>query len=267
MEYFAGMFDAEGWVTLCHDGKFQVAIEMTNEEMINLFQSTFKGQIYVRKRDNRKKTFSWRQDPGTECIINFIDQIAPYTKVKTNQLLQLRTYLNQSRADRRINRSDFVKAISILKKPHPYEKEQIKVPTIITPDESFFKWFAGFIDGDGNFTVFEYQNGPIRTFDSWIGAFNIHAEPIIYIKERIMGSVSQYKGCKFPIWKWVCNQANSKFVCESLEPHLIIKKEQCNLVSQYLNIHAKKIKGVPYSDHTVTIIRDIIKQIKHHNSL
>jgi len=182
-------------------------------------------------------------------------------------LLNLRNYLNQTREDRRNNRDAFVHEISNLKKPLPHTKEQIKVPTAITPSDSFLKWLAGFMDGDGTFCVYEYQNGAKRSFDSWISAFNIFGEPIIHIKERLDGSISQYKGTKFPVWKWVCNQATSEFVCDSLQPHLMIKKEQCHLVSEYLKIHKAKIKGVDHSDQTVAAIRDIIKQIKFHNSL
>jgi hypothetical protein len=200
-------------------------------------------------------------------IIYFISKIKNFTHVKTAQLHELEEYLNLPRDLRSLNRSAYVEDIAKFKHPITYTKEQIKVPTKIKPDEAFFRWFAGFMDGDGNFTVFEYQNGPRRSFDSWIGAFNTFGEPIIYIKKRLEGSISQYKGNKFPIWKWVCSQGSSEFVCNSLYPLLLNRKEQCRLVGEYLKIHATKVRGVDHPDHVVAAIRDIIKQIKLHNSL
>jgi hypothetical protein len=267
MEYFAGIFDADGYVSLIPNGHFVIGLEKHNEQIIQLLQQTFGGHIYKRKRKNKKITFAWNLATDRNSVLEFINKIKDFTHVKTNQLHKLQEYLNLSRDLRRINRSEYSADIAGFKHPISYTRDQINVPTTIKPDESFFKWFAGFMDGDGNFTVFEYQNGIQRSFDSWIGAFNTFGEPIIYIKKHIDGSISQYKGIKFPIWKWVCNQKTSIFVCESLYPYLINRKEQCRLVGEYLKIHAAKIKGIDYSDHDVLIIRDIIKQIKNHNSL
>ena len=55
MEYFAGLFDAEGYVTIGKDGHFQVGTEMANERVPNLFQKQFGGHIYERKRGKGKK--------------------------------------------------------------------------------------------------------------------------------------------------------------------------------------------------------------------
>jgi len=268
MEYFAGMFDADGWVSLVPDGHFVIGLEKSNEKIIQMFQDKFGGRIHKKKKRNgRKQTYVWNISTIKETSINFIDSVSAFTQVKTKQLQELKEYLHLSRDLRRENRKLYAADIANFKKPTFYTKEQIKVPTNIIPDDSFFKWLAGFMDGDGNFTVFEYQNGPKRTFDSWIGAFNTFGEPIIYIKERLDGSISQYKGINYPIWKWVCNQKTSEFVCTSLEPYLIMRKQQCSLVNEYLKIHNTKIKGVDYSDNVVAKVRDIIKQIKFHNSL
>ena len=55
MEYFAGLFDAEGYVSLLKDGHFVIGTEMGNEEVPALFQEKFGGKIYERKRNKRKK--------------------------------------------------------------------------------------------------------------------------------------------------------------------------------------------------------------------
>ena len=267
MQYFAGIFDADGYISLLKTGRFIIGLEKSNEVIPNMLADRFGGHIYKRKRDKRKTTFIWMIPSDRDKSLAFIEQINAFTHIKTPQLNLLKTYLNHSRDGRKNIRADYVHQIAEKKKPIPYTREQLKIPSIVTPDEHFWKWFAGFMDGDGNFTVFEYQNGPRRTFDSWIGAFNTFGEPIIYIKERIDGSISQYIGNKFPIWKWVCSQNTSNLVCNSLQPYLINRKIQCQLVSEYLKIHVTKTRGIDLPDQTITVIRDIIKQIKHHNSL
>ncbi len=267
MEYFAGLFDAEGWVSLLKSGHFIIGIEVTHEPIIDLLLETFGGKKYSAKRSGKKPTHKWVIATNRETALSFIAQIKPLTRIKRDQLDELNKYLNQTREKRKATRDKFIKRIAELKQPTITTFTGYTIQTIIKPTKPFFKWLAGFIDGDGNFTVYEYQNGKRRTFDSWIGAFNIHPEAIIHINDRVNGSISKYKGAKFPVWKWVCSQKESQFVCDSLYPYLIIKKEQCRLVSEYLKIHTAKIKGVDHSEEIVTVIRDIIKQIKHQNSL
>jgi hypothetical protein len=48
MEYFAGLFDAEGYVSLLKDGHFVIGTEMGNEEVPALFQEKF-GTKKMRK--------------------------------------------------------------------------------------------------------------------------------------------------------------------------------------------------------------------------
>ena len=267
MEYFAGIFDADGYITLSPRGNFIIALEKHNEAIVQLLQETFGGHIYKRKREKRKTTLAWMLTSDRDIILSFIGKIKHLTHIKTAQLSRLEEYLNLSRHMRSSNRAKYVADIARFKHPITYTREQIKVPTTITPEDNFFKWFAGFMDGDGNFSVFEYQNYSRRSFDSGIKAFNTFGEPIIYIKERIEGCISQYKGNKYPVWNWTCGQNASAFVCDSLYPNLINRKEQCRLVSEFLKIHATKIRGIDHSDEVVAVIRDIIKQIKYHNSL
>ena len=272
MHYFAGLFDADGYISLSSSGSFTIAMEKANEECINIFQSTFGGSIYKRTRKTTP-TYAWRLNGGTEKAIEFIDSIAHLCYVKREVLLQLRSYLKQSREQRRESRKSYVHTIKALREYRIMTKEEMKIATYLTPSEEFFKWFAGFMDGDGNFSVFEYQNGQRRSFDSWIGAFNTCPWAIIHINSHIHGSISSYKGIKLPVWKWVCSQKESEFVCKSLLPYLIGKKEQCRLVLDYLEINQKRLIGlkrgqhaIPVSDKDSVVIRDIIKQIKHLNS-
>jgi len=267
MEYFAGLFDAEGYVSLCKSGHFIIATELANEQIPNLFKERFGGKIYSRKRDKRKQTFTWTISTNTESCLNFINLIEPFCVVKAMQLCRLRDYLNRSREDRRNTREMTCNWISNLKKPTVYTRDQFIIDSNTPIDERFLKWFAGFLDGDGNLCIYEYKGKHSQIFDSWIGVFNTNPEAIFFIKSRINGSISSYKGAKFPIWKWVCCQKDSQLVCNSLYPYLKIKKEQCALVAKFLKIKETKIREKPYSFNQINKIRDIIKQIKHLNSL
>lgn len=267
MHYSAGIFDAEGWVSLTPRGNFIIGLEIAHEGTANDFYDKWGGKIYKPTRKARKQIFSWRIPTNTNEIQRFLNDMMPLCKIKHKQLVKLHDYINQPRANKKNSRPQFVHQIAELKKPTTYSKDQLIFEPTKPIDDHFAKWFAGFMDGDGNFCVYEYENWHKRSFDSWISIFNTFAEPIIYVQQRIKGSISIYKGTKFPIWKWVCNQESSKFVCQSLEPNLILKKEQCKLVSRYLDIHNTKVRGVDYSSEVVSEIRDIIKQIKLHNSL
>jgi len=267
MQYFAGLFDAEGYVTLGKDGHFTVGTELTNEEIPNLLQETFGGKIYVRQRDKRKKTWTWIIATNKTLCLRFIDNIETYSIIKKTQLLILREYLLEGRDSRRQVRSDISHKLSDLKQPLQLTKEDINVPTERIPDKDFLRWLAGFFDGDGNFCIYEYQGKKSIIFDSWISVFNTFPEAICVVKRCINGSISKYKGAKFPIWKWVCCQKDSAFVCGSLYPFLRIKKQQCSLVSRFLEIKETKIREQSYSFDQINEIRDIIKQIKHFNSL
>lgn len=266
MHYLAGLFDAEGYVSLGKQGNFQIATEMACEEIPNIFKETFGGNIYVRKRDNRKKTWTWSIGNQNDCL-NFIDLIACHSIIKRTQLLRLRNYLDSTREFRKQIRDYVSHQISYLKKPLFLEKSDINIPTEIKPNIDFFKWLAGFFDGDGNFCIYEYQGKKSIIFDSWISVFNTCPESICFVKKHIHGSISKYKGAKFPIWKWVCCQKDSEFVCESVHPFLKVKKEQCRLVVEFLKIKETKIRGYQYSFEEINRIRDIITQIKHLNSL
>ena len=125
MEYFAGLFDAEGYVTLGKDGRFQIGTEMANEEIPNLFKETFGGNIYQRSREKRKKTFTWVIATNREKCLSFIDRISPFSRIKGTQLLRLKDYLSLSRPERKELRDSVSHQISQLKKPLPITKEEI----------------------------------------------------------------------------------------------------------------------------------------------
>lgn len=267
MQYFAGLFDAEGYVSMCPNGGFNIAIEMSNEEIPNLFQSKFNGSIYIRKRDHRKKTWCWRINSIADQAINFIDCISKFSIIKKPQLITLRDYLDQSRDERKFVRNITVATLKALKQPPPMNKDDmIRTDKIIEPN--FFEWFAGFIDGDGNFVCNEYiyKKNNQRYFDHQISVANIFPQAICFINDRIKGCITNLNRTKNHLFKWTCNRHNEKFVCESIFPFMKIKKNQCELFLEFIKFPLKE-RHIPFSQIELKRRYEIINQIKHLNSL
>jgi hypothetical protein len=267
MQYFAGLFDAEGYVSLCPNGAFTIAFEMSNEEIPNLFKEKFEGSVYTRKRDDRKKTWTWKINSISSQSLNFINSIVDFSIVKKTQLLRLRDYLDQPRDDRKHIRAITCSTLKNLKQPMPITKEQITYSQ--KPIEPyFFEWLAGFIDGDGNFVCNEYtyKKSGLKYFDHQISVANIFPEAICYINDRIPGCITDLHRSKNPLFKWTCNRHNEKFLIESILPFMKIKKGQCELFLEFITFPLKT-RNVPRPIEERERMYEIIKQIKHLNSL
>jgi len=268
MQYFAGLFDAEGYVSLCPKGSFTIAIEMTNEKIPNLFKEKFAGSIYTRQREKRKRSYTWKINSISEQALYFINSVCEFSVVKQSQLIKLRDYLNQSRDGKKQNRSITCSIIKKLKSPL-IKSIQTILERIEKPIEPyFFEWLAGFIDGDGNIVCNQYtdnRNGK-KYFAHQLSVFNTFPQSIAYIHDRIEGSVLVKKGTSNPIFKWACKTHNEKFVCQSILPFLKIKKRQCELFLEFIQI-PKKTRNCGYPVNTLARMYEIINQIKHLNSL
>lgn len=286
MIYLAGMFDAEGCCSLGVKGNQIIEITMSNEEIPNIFKSTFGGYISDYKREKRKKVFCWRC--SADNIPYFISQISPHSILKKSQLILFNSYLDQTRENRRNTRSEYVSKIAECKRPNICNIESLRIPTTIKPTDEFFQWLAGFFDGDGNFCCFEYTDTRFNLnrphFSCTVSCFNVMSNVIKYIIERQEGSISVLKQNKNPVWKWVCAKHNFLSFCESLLPHLKIKKECCKLTIEFRNLMETKIRSkhgkgqgfgkggwdnpaIQYSHEEINKMREIIQQIRHHNSL
>ena len=215
MRYFAGIFDAEGYVSLMNNGHFIIGMDMTNETVVNLFKEHFNGSTYKQIRSNRKPIFAWRIPSNRGIALNFIEKVSNYSFIKKPQLVLLKEYLMLDRISRKNLRKDYISKMAFLKIPSSISIQEIKtIYTDCVADICFWEWFAGFLDGDGCISIYEYkQKTGTCSFDCWIGIFNTFPEPIILTQKRINGSISQYKGNKFPIWKWVCSEKSTSILC------------------------------------------------------
>ena len=268
MQYFAGLFDAKGYVSLCPNGSFPIGIEISNEEILSLFKDTFGGSIYIRKRKDRKKTWSWKINSISDQAIYFIDSISQYSIIKKHQLIRLREYLDQPKKHRKQTRSIACTTIKDFKQPGPLKLHNI-LPRIVKPIEPFFfGWLAGFIDGDGNFVCNEYldNRNDRKYFSRQISVANIFLEAICHINDRIPGCVSNLNRSKNFLYKWTCQRDHEQFLCEGIYPHLRLKKSQCNLFMEFLTF-PEKTRNAPYTVEDRDRMYAIINEIKHLNSL
>ncbi len=268
MHYFAGLFDAEGYISLCHNGAFTIAVEMANEEIPNLLKKEFQGSIYERKRDKRKKTWIWKINSISEQALFFIKSIKNSSIIKIDQLIELEDYINNPRNIKRSIRENVIHNLKFHKRPSNLHLIDIlpRVQKSIEPD--FFKWLAGFIDGDGNFVCNEYidnRNGR-KYFSRQISIANIILEVIQHINDRIPGCISHLNHGAHIIFKWTCKRHSEKFLCESIHPFLKLKKDQCRLFLEFLKF-PEKTRNIPYSIQDRDRMYSIINQIKHLNSL
>jgi hypothetical protein len=199
--------------------------------------------------------------------LNFINSIEPYSIVKKPQLNRLRDYLQVSRNERKSIRSITCSSLKQLKQPI-LELHNI-LPRMEKPIETnFFEWFAGFLDGDGNFVCNEYidNRNNEKYFSRQISVANTFLEAICHINDRIPGCISLLNRIKNPLYKWTCKRNSEKFVCESIYPFLKIKKSQCDFFMKFISLPEKK-RGIPYPIEFRDQMYDIITQIKHLNSL
>lgn len=268
MEYFAGLFDAEGYVSLSPNGAFALALEISNEKIPVLFKEAFGGSIYSRQREKRKKSWTWRINSISSQCIDFINQISPHSIFKKPQLLTLKSYLDQSRLDRKNNREIFRISIKNYKTPTKFSLLQFHIPSTIEPSDTFFKWFAGFLDGDGNIVCNEYidkRNGR-KYFAHQLSVFNTFPEGIHFVKQRLEGNVRITQTALHPIYRWTCKREIEPFVCVNILPFLKLKKIQCELFLEFIKFPAKA-RNIDHSQEVRCRMYEIINQIKHLNSL
>jgi hypothetical protein len=255
MEYFAGIFDAEGTLSLQKNGAFPISLEMANPDIPYLFYENFDGSVYTRQRKDRKQTWTWKINSVNEQAINFLKSIHPYSLVKKEQIWFLLCYLDLSRFERRGMRLSFCEEIRQEKQPYSLEETK-KFTEKLTTNTAFFKWFAGFIDGDGNFVCNQYTDK--RNSKKYFGrqiSFSTIDSRVINFLSPWNGTVVVCPRNKNTLYKWSPLRKDERWICESILPFLRVKNKQCELFLEFLDCKNDVRKF------------EIIDHIKHLNSL
>lgn len=256
MQYLAGIFDAEGSLSLHKNGSFPISLEMANEQIPSLFQETFQGYIYTRKRKDRKQTWAWKINSINSQAINFIESILPFSIAKHRQLWVLLVYLKKSRDERKIFREIAAASIRAYKTPYYPFRPNCSQPSV-APDSGFYQWLAGLIDGDGNFVCNRYvdNRNKRKYFGHQLSVSSIDPMVIEHIESRIPGTVTQCERTHNMLYKWTCKRRAEQSLCESILPFLRVKEKQCILYMQFL----QRLDDIRRYE--------IINEIKHLNSL
>jgi hypothetical protein len=257
MEYLAGIFDAEGCISLNSNGSFPISLEIANEEIPIIFRETFNGSIYTRKREDRKKTWIWKINSINDHAIFFLKSIV-YSVVKAQQRELLLWYLSMNRKERREERPFFCEQIRKSKIPQSVEQwSGLTNEPMEKTDEKFFKWFAGFIDGDGNFVCNQYidKRNQRKYFGHQMSFANTDGYLIVWLNSIIQGTVTKCPRSRNLLYKWTPKRKYERWILESILPFLKIKKNQCQLILEYIDCPNEVRK------------LEIINQIKHLNSL
>lgn len=236
MRFLAGLYDAEGTCSLTPGGYSVIHFGICDEYIPYLFQERFDGSVNRRIRDKLRDFMLWNCPKQNHK--RFITEIEKFSITKRTQLILLQEYLSLDRKTRRENRKNFVHLISQAKKPLQVERDIINVPTNKVPDENFFEWFAGFMEGDGSFCAWESKtlNTKKPSFSISIEACNCQPETIQYIKSHIEGYIGMNKQNKNIVWKWICHNEQYMHVLSRLFPYLISKKKQCSLLMEFRTI-------------------------------
>lgn len=257
MEYFAGIFDAEGCISLNPNGSFPISLEIANEEIPILFKEKFGGSIYSRKREDRKKTWTWKINSINDQAIYFLESIS-YSVVKAQQRELLLWYLSLGREERRKERIGFCEEIRKSKIPQSIEDWYgLRDKTPEDRNERFFKWFAGFIDGDGNFVCNQYTDNRSKKkyFGHQMSFANTDGYLIVWLNSIFEGTVVKCPRNRNLLYKWTPKRKYERIILESILPFLRLKNQQCTLMLEYIDCTIESRKF------------EIINEIKHLNSL
>lgn len=265
MYYYTGLFDAEGSVSLCPNGKFRIAIEITNENIPIMFQSKFGGSIHRRKRDKRKVSWTWILSNSKSQCSEFIHQIGKLCLVKKAQLFSLLSYIDQTREQRRNTRRHY---ISLIKKHKTPSDKIIIFDQDWGSEANFIEWLAGFIDGDGNITCYESVDAKTgkQSFGHQISASNTFKNVIYLINRFFPGTIIHRRKKTNDIFTWVCFRKHEENLVNKLIPYLRIKKRQAECFLKFISFPPKK-RGVDLPISQRREMCDLIQEIRHFNSL
>ncbi len=123
-------------------------------------------------------------------------------------------------------------------------------------DNTFWCWFAGFFDGEGNIDI---HGNNIRVSQSGTRAEQLMRE----IQETIGGSIHFYTNLSkphyLPQWKWwVCKRDHTVAILNKLLPHLRIKRQEA---IDMLNMPKKRNK-FEWSDQEIKSLREMYGRMR-----
>lgn len=120
------------------------------------------------------------------------------------------------------------------------------------PVEYIDAWAAGFIDGEGSFTIAKHFNGE-HNYKPSLQVSQTKIEPLELLQEHFkMGSIYELprKTTKWNIcWRWSVHSASSlKLIIPRLLPFLIVKREEAEIVLKFCDLIGYKGERKKYME-------------------
>lgn len=135
-------------------------------------------------------------------------------------------------------------------------------------------YLAGIIDGEGCFYIGRVKQGKYGCGWQWHSLIRVTScdEELILWLENIFGGSkdSRYrwtgkkKYCR-PVYNWQATGEMLNYILNCIEPYLIIKKKQCNVMKRY-RLTSKNIGSKRLSEEIVKKRFELLKEMKNLNS-
>lgn len=114
------------------------------------------------------------------------------------------------------------------------KRSGIKIQKLSLKDDSFWKWLAGFIDGDGSIDIKKQKKGEdYYVYDVLLNACNTHYETLEYISKNIgKGKIQKMKVRSRkhkPVYDWRISGEEARTIIEKIYPYLVTKRKAAEL--------------------------------------
>lgn len=123
-------------------------------------------------------------------------------------------------------------------------------------------WAAGFLDGDGCFSLLRATGDNIHasTRCVHISASQRKREPLDELAEILGGSVGETTSAGRPLYQWKCSGAESvKIAIELVLPFLVNKREEAAIVYTYA-LSVKRRGRVAIPESTIDLRMNLIER-------
>ena len=244
--YVAGVVDAEGCLSVnkSNDPRgpiYSVRVTVSNRylQLIKFFIKKFGGyySIELPEKKTHNVNYSWHLSSAKHTI-KFLSQIYPYLKVKSSQADALFEYLAMDGENNPSKREILYRKSSDL-------KNEVRVTTE-TPTSSKLDitYLAGFFDGEGHVSIISFVGHGYKQYAARIHVTNTDLPSLEHYKSIYGGSIRPHGKPKKQSYRWdlTINEDRTRFLLSML-PYLTVKKEEANIVLQFLRLGSDQTPG------------------------
>lgn len=237
LSYMAGFFDGEGCIKFTVDPRngyegIEVEIVQSNPEPLHLYEELFGGMIYRNSQVRGKlPLWSYRTNNG-DRVGAILSTLLPYLIVKKEKCIQALEFLENRRGffiDTKINEEDFLPIL----------------------------YCAGFFDAEGSISVRNRQG----RLTPMVRLTQIVVEPLEMFQQEFDGYVTLRNAVTqagSSIYHYIMKPSNIQYFCNTLGPHLMVKKKQVELLQQMHAIKLSNAGGDPRFVEKLRLSQEII---------